>query len=72
MTALALSSPEDAHRMAAAGYYDGMDDTWHRSFAASHGAQSPQIYAALKAGRAQARADDAAYLASLETKPPAP
>ena len=58
------TTPADAHRMGHAAFMDGMDDGWHGPFARAHGTDSAVIYAALKAGRAQARADDAAYFAS--------
>jgi hypothetical protein len=64
-----LTTPADALRMAYAAYCDGMDDGWHGPFARHHGPDAPAIYAALKAGRAQARADDAAYLASPAGQP---
>jgi hypothetical protein len=72
MTATSLTTPSDAYRMAYAGYMDGMDDAWHGLYAKAHGTPAAHaIFAALKAGRAQARADDAAYIASL-TKPKTP
>jgi hypothetical protein len=52
--------------MAYAGFMDGLDDGWHGPFSRAHGAGSQAIYAALKAGRAQAKVDDA-----RETEPPA-
>ena len=56
-----LTTPADAHRMAYAAFCDGHDDAWQGVYARLHGEPlSREIYAALKAGRANAREDDSA------------
>lgn len=59
-----LTTPQDAHRMAYAAYCDGYDDAWHGAYARAHGEPlSREIYAALRAGRAAARADETKEIA---------
>ena len=46
--------------MAYAAFCDGHDDAWQGVYARAHGEPlSREIYAAMKAGRAKAREDDA-------------
>lgn len=65
-----LTTPADARRMAHNAHLDGHDDRWHAPFARAHGADHREIFAALKAGRADGIADERQMLEAAYEKQP--